>query len=106
MIKVSNLTHYYNKDLALKNINLEIKEGEFVAIIGESGSGKSTLLSILSTLLKPTSGNVFFENLNYKDIKIYQYTYYVYSFHLVINPKYIYLYLIIFPFPFDLLLFL
>ena len=69
MIKVSNLTHYYNKDLALENINLEIKEGEFIAIIGESGSGKSTLLSILSTLLKPTSGNVFFENLNYKDIK-------------------------------------
>ena len=69
MIKVSNLTHYYNKDLALQNINLEIQKGEFVAIIGESGSGKSTLLSILSTLLKPTSGNVFFENLNYKDIK-------------------------------------
>ena len=69
MIKVSNLTHYYNKDLALQNINLEIKKGEFVAIIGESGSGKSTLLSILSTLLKPTSGNVFFEDTNYKEIK-------------------------------------
>ncbi len=69
MIKVSNLTHYYNKDLALENINLEIQKGEFVAIIGESGSGKSTLLSILSTLLKPTSGNLFFEDKNYKDIK-------------------------------------
>ena len=69
MIKVSNLTHYYNKDLALQNINLEIKKGEFVAIIGESGSGKSTLLSILSTLLKPTSGDVFFEDTNYKEIK-------------------------------------
>ena len=69
MIKVSNLTHYYNKDLALENINLEIQKGEFVAIIGESGSGKSTLLSILSTLLKPTSGELFFENTNYKDIK-------------------------------------
>ncbi len=69
MIKVSNLTHYYNKDLALQNINLEIKKGEFVAIIGESGSGKSTLLSILSTLLKPTSGDVFFEATNYKEIK-------------------------------------
>ena len=56
MIKVRNLTHYYNKDLALENINLEIKKGQFIAIIGESGSGKSTLLSILSTLLKPTSG--------------------------------------------------
>ena len=69
MIKVSNLTHYYNKDLALENINLEIQKGEFVAIIGESGSGKSTLLSILSTLLKPTSGDIVYENTNYKDIK-------------------------------------
>mgnify|MGYP003553331652 CR=1 FL=1 len=69
MIKVTNLTHYYNKDLALENINLEIKSGEFIAIIGESGSGKSTLLSVLSTLLKPTSGDIVYENTNYKDIK-------------------------------------
>ena len=69
MMKVTNLTHYYNKDLALENINLEIKSGEFIAIIGESGSGKSTLLSILSTLLKPTSGDIVYENINYKDIK-------------------------------------
>jgi lipoprotein-releasing system ATP-binding protein len=69
MMKVTNLTHYYNKDLALENINLQIKSGEFVAIIGESGSGKSTLLSILSTLLKPTSGDIVYESTNYKDIK-------------------------------------
>ena len=69
MIKVTNLTHYYNKDKALENINLEIKSGEFIAIIGESGSGKSTLLSILSTLLKPTSGDIVYEGINYKDIK-------------------------------------
>lgn len=69
MMKVTNLTHYYNKDLALENINLEIKSGEFIAIIGESGSGKSTLLSVLSTLLKPTSGDIIYENTNYKDIK-------------------------------------
>ena len=69
MIKVTNLTHYYNKDLALENINLEIKSGEFIAIIGESGSGKSTLLSVLSTLLKPTSGDIVYEGINYKDIK-------------------------------------
>ena len=69
MMKITNLTHYYNKDLALQNINLEIKSGEFVAIIGESGSGKSTLLSILSTLLKPSSGDIVYEGTNYKDIK-------------------------------------
>ena len=69
MIKVTNLTHYYNKDKALENINLEIKSGEFIAIIGESGSGKSTLLSVLSTLLKPTSGDIVYEGINYKDIK-------------------------------------
>ena len=69
MMKVTNLTHYYNKDLALENINLEIKSGEFIAIIGESGSGKSTLLSVLSTLLKPSSGDIIYETINYKDIK-------------------------------------
>ena len=69
MIKVTNLSHYYNKDLALKNINLEIKKAQFVSIIGESGSGKSTLLSVLSTLLKPSSGEVVYEDTNYKNIK-------------------------------------
>ncbi|MCT7507602.1 ABC transporter ATP-binding protein [Aliarcobacter cryaerophilus] len=69
MIKVKNLTHYYNNDKALENINLEINKGEFVCLVGESGSGKSTLLSIISTLLKPTKGELFFENLNYKNIK-------------------------------------
>ena len=69
MMTITNLTHYYNKDLALENINLEIKSGEFIAIIGESGSGKSTLLCVLSTLLKPSSGDIVYENMNYKDIK-------------------------------------
>ncbi len=61
MIKTKNLTHYYKQDLALSNINLEIKDSEFVAIKGESGSGKSTLLSILSTLLKPSRGEISFD---------------------------------------------
>ncbi|MCT7609491.1 ABC transporter ATP-binding protein [Aliarcobacter butzleri] len=69
MIKAVHLTHYYNKDLALENINLQINKGEFICLVGESGSGKSTLLSLLSTLLKQTSGQLFFEGKNYKDIE-------------------------------------
>lgn len=69
MIKAHNITHKYNQDVALENINLTIQKGEFIAITGESGSGKSTLLSILSTLLKPSCGELFFDNQNYHEIK-------------------------------------
>ncbi|MGD9553205.1 MAG: ABC transporter ATP-binding protein [Arcobacteraceae bacterium] len=69
MIKAHNITHRYHQDIALDNINLTIQKSEFVAITGESGSGKSTLLSILSTLLKPSAGELFFENQNYNAIK-------------------------------------
>lgn len=69
MIRVQNVTHYYGQDMALENINLTIQKGEFIAITGESGSGKSTLLSILSTLLKPSCGELFFDHQNYHEIK-------------------------------------
>ena len=90
MIKVKNLTHYYNNDKALENINLEINKGEFVCLVGESGSGKSTLLSIISTLLKPKKGELFFENLNYKNIKDIDYFRktnigFIFQFHYLIN---------------------
>ncbi|MEN5179325.1 ABC transporter ATP-binding protein [Comamonas testosteroni] len=44
---------------ALQNINLSVKPGEFISLIGQSGCGKSTLLSILAGILPPSSGNVF-----------------------------------------------
>ena len=47
---------------ALKNINLTINQGEFVAIVGASGSGKSTLLHAMAGLDKPTEGNVIIDN--------------------------------------------
>jgi putative ABC transport system ATP-binding protein len=69
MIKATNINHFYEDEQVLTDINLEIKKGEFLALVGASGSGKSTLLSILSTLLKPTDGELYFENINYNNIK-------------------------------------
>lgn len=46
---------------ALKDVNLEIKDGEFVGIIGHTGSGKSTLVQHLNGLIKPTSGHIYFD---------------------------------------------
>ena len=63
MIKIQNLNHIYtNKDRdehAIRNLNLQIQEGESVVIIGSSGSGKSTLLKSINRLIEPSSGNVF-----------------------------------------------
>ncbi len=51
----------------LENVNLEIKKGEFVAVLGYNGSGKSTLAKLMNAILVPTSGDVFVEGINTKD---------------------------------------
>lgn len=66
IIEIKNLTKSYgeenNKVDVLKNINIEIKKGEFVAIIGASGSGKSTLMNIMGCLDTPTKGTYLINN--------------------------------------------
>mgnify|MGYP001199967909 CR=1 FL=1 len=67
MIQLKNVSKKYgNKGqkevLAVKNANLVIKKGEFIAIIGPSGSGKSSMMHILGMLDRPTSGEYYFEN--------------------------------------------
>ena len=59
MIKIINVTKVFGKKVALNNINLEIADGETLAIIGGSGSGKSTLLRLMIGLIKPTSGEIW-----------------------------------------------
>ena len=61
MIKIENLNKKFGKNEVLKDINLEIKKGEVLAIIGPSGSGKSTLLRCMNLLETPTNGKVVFE---------------------------------------------
>lgn len=60
MIKLDNVTVQYKSNVVLKDINLEVKKGEIICIIGPSGSGKSTLIRTMNRLVVPTSGNVLF----------------------------------------------
>ena len=67
ILKASNLEKIYKGKIsfkALENINMEVCEGEFVAIMGPSGSGKSTFLNTISTIDKPTSGSVLIAGKN------------------------------------------
>ena len=66
LIQLNHIFHWVNtgsrRTFILKDINLVIKEGEFISIMGPSGSGKSTLLHILGTLEEASEGEYFFEN--------------------------------------------
>ena len=63
ILKTENLTHVYSPGTpfemtALNGVDLEIRKGEILGIIGHTGSGKSTLIQHLNALIKPTSGRV------------------------------------------------
>ena len=67
-VRVNHLIYQYNSDIpALREINLMIEAGDFVALIGQNGAGKTTLAKHLNGLLKPTSGEVIVEGLNTLD---------------------------------------
>lgn len=66
-IRLEHVSYAYEdnsskKNYALKDINLEIKKEEFIAVIGHTGSGKSTLIQHLNGLIKPTSGTIYFDD--------------------------------------------
>ncbi len=70
MIEVCNLKKSFGKLEVLKGIDLSIKKGEIVVILGPSGSGKSTLLRCLNCMEDPTSGNVFFHEVDLADMSV------------------------------------
>ena len=62
-IKIENVSKTFDKNFkALDNINLQIYNGEFFALLGANGAGKTTLISALSGLIKLDSGNIFINN--------------------------------------------
>lgn len=80
LLEAKNLAKEYgdvNKTNALKNVSMNIEEGDFIGIMGPSGSGKSTLVNILSGIIKPTLGTVkineqIISNMNKNDLAIFR----------------------------------
>ena len=72
MIDLKNIDKVYETEAenvhALKSVNLEIDQGEFISIMGQSGSGKTTLMNILGCLDSPTSGDYIIQNSNVSDL--------------------------------------
>ncbi len=64
MLKASNITKSYGPLQILKGIDLSVKQGEIVSIVGSSGAGKTTLLQLLGTLEKPDSGLITIDGIN------------------------------------------
>jgi len=77
MIKLENLSIIFNEgtpdeNRALKNINLQIREGDFITIIGSNGAGKSTLFNLIAGTYTPTSGRIFINNKNVTRVPEYR----------------------------------
>ena len=76
VVRLSQVTKLFrmgdNELLALKGINLAIKAGEYISIMGPSGSGKSTLFNMIGALDKPTSGKVFIDEVDVAQLDAYE----------------------------------
>ncbi len=69
-ILLDNLVKTFGKQTAVKNLCLDIKDGEFVAILGPSGCGKTTTMNMISGLLQPDSGKIYFVGKEMNDVPV------------------------------------
>lgn len=69
-IQIYNLSFAYDNNMVIKNINLEIKSGEYIGIVGETGCGKSTLLKLMLGLEKARSGSIYYDEHSMNDVDI------------------------------------
>ena len=95
MIRLEHISHHYANEPVLHDISLQIEANSFNIISGESGSGKSTLLSVISTLLTPTKGKLFFDETQSNQIKnmdIFRNTHigFIFQFHYLISHLTVY----------------
>ena len=67
MIEYKHVALRYGEKSVLEDVNLKIKDGEFMVIVGPSGSGKTTMLKMINRLLEPTDGNIYMDDKRIKD---------------------------------------
>ena len=68
-IKLDGVSKNASQKIILNDINLEIKKGEMIAVLGKSGAGKSTLLRVIAGLVKPSSNTVYFNNVDFLSLR-------------------------------------
>ena len=64
ILEAKSVTKKFDERNVLNEVSLSVEKGHFIAVLGHSGSGKSTLLNVLSTILTPSSGEVFYNGKN------------------------------------------
>ena len=62
-LRIRNVSVQYGKLLVVKNLDISIKDGEFISLVGSSGCGKSTIINAIAGFIKPIKGNIFLDNI-------------------------------------------